>query len=502
MSVAFTKPPLRAVAISVNDGVQVTSDNFASVRQQVVSFYFYNCTSACAIGKWSSLRLSNLMELYVENCYNLKIRRADFWPSPKVRLINFVNTTIQSLEKYTFTDLPALRLLSLEGGLAKMPLFSTEIRAYLKDLHCGVAFEWFREWWENKHLLKSAQENEVYQIYPFQWGSDALNKSDVYLPIDCSAKPFPNGVTSIDFKQERFSVNDNLYNEMRQPGNPNDNESDDRYPEFSLEPMSVEECATQKLTDCQPKDCGGDLHRGYEIHDYGYCNNSATTFDRIHRAVIAMTRLPVRLVMVFLRDSTPIPFKDLAPIRRRIVVFELSECINNRATQKLHDLYWTNLVGFVTINCSDLVIMKSDFQNSRKLRQIFFRNTTIETLEENTFTNLPSLVSLALEYNLKCSEETADPLQPVMFTQRIRDYLFHLHCGCEFAWFRRWWSNNTARFMQIADDTGAYSIASALNSYYAFKEDQIPIDCAKPIPLGVEFINANQTEFSLNALEC
>ncbi|XP_055329620.1 uncharacterized protein LOC129582197 [Paramacrobiotus metropolitanus] len=513
MATAFAKPPLRAVWSTLYDGDQVAFHNFAPVRLQVVGFTLYNCTSIRATGKLSSLRLSNLLDLNLENCYNLKIRRADFSPSPKVRFINFVNTTIQSLETFTFTDLPALRLLSLENGLAQMQTFSSEIRAYLKELHCGVAFEWFRKWWENKHLMKSARFSEVYQIYPFPVGNEPLNKSNIYLPIDCAAKPFPVGAGSIDFKQERFSVNNDLYEEKWQNGNFSRTDGDDRYPEFSIEPLSPEECATQELSDCQQHDCGKDArfqryaYEVIELYDRGYCNASSGGLERIHRAVTAMTRLPIRPVMVYLEDRSPLAFNDMAEIRKRIVSFWLYNCVQERATRKLHDLYWTNVLEFMTVNCSELVIMKNDFENSMKLRQIFFWNTTIRTLEENTFTNLPSLVALSLQHNLKnlrsFEDELTEPRPPVMFTQRIRDYLFRLHCSCEFAWFRRWWSNNTARFIEIADQVdGAYQFFHAINSWYTFKKDQIPIDCAKPIPMGAEFITANQSEFSINALEC
>ncbi|XP_055329643.1 uncharacterized protein LOC129582214 isoform X2 [Paramacrobiotus metropolitanus] len=503
MAMAFTGRPLRPVWISLVDGDQVTFDNFAPVRQQVLLFTLSNCTSVRSTGRLSSLLLSNLLDLYVENCYNLKIRRADFWPSPKLRLITFANTTIQSLERFTFTDLPALRLLSLEAGLAQMQTFSSEIRAFLKELHCGLAFEWFREWWENKHLMTSAGDREVYQIYPFHWGNDAINNSQVYLPVDCAVKPFPTGAGSIDFQQQRFSINDNLYKEKWQPGDPKDSGSDDRYPEFSVASMSPEECATQNFAGCNdPGDCRtNDTRRAYQVSDY-----CGADLNRIRRVVTAISRLPLRAVLLDLDDSTVVEFKDFAPIRQQIVLFNFMSCVKERAMQKLHDLYLTNLIQLVTCNCSDLVITRSDFQNSVKLRQIFFYNTTIRALEENAFSNLPSLVGLSLEYNLQnlrtYEEELADPQLPVMFTQRIRDYLLHLHCGCEFAWFRRWWSNNTSRFTQIADTDGAYQIFSALNSFSGYGKYQIPIDCSKPIPMGAEFINVNQSEYSINAVEC
>ncbi|XP_055357122.1 uncharacterized protein LOC129602178 isoform X2 [Paramacrobiotus metropolitanus] len=210
MAAAFEQPPLRPVLVDLDDGEQVTSDNMAAVRNQVILLSLSYCVSPRTTGKLSSLRFPNLLDLSLNSCYSLKIKRSDFWQSMKIRIIEIFNGTIQSLEKNTFADLPALRVLSLEAGLDSMLTFSPEVRAYLKELHCGVAFEWFRRWWDNKHLLKKAAYNEVYQIYPSAWGNHAVNKREVYLPIDCVAKPFPIGAASINFNQERFSVSDDL----------------------------------------------------------------------------------------------------------------------------------------------------------------------------------------------------------------------------------------------------------------------------------------------------
>ncbi|XP_055340895.1 uncharacterized protein LOC129589975 isoform X2 [Paramacrobiotus metropolitanus] len=514
MAENFAQPPLRPVLVDLDDGEQVTSENMAAVRDQVVLLSLSNCVSARTTGKLSSLRFPNLLEFSLGSCYNLKIRRSDFWQSMKLRFIEFFNGTIQSLEKDTFADLPALRVLSLEAGLASISTFSAEIRTYLKELHCSTAFEWFRRWWDNKHLLKSANYSEVYQMYPSAWGNHALNKSEMYLPIDCAAKPFPTGTSSIDFSQERFSVNDDLYHEKWRPGDTAD--ADDRYPEFSIKPLSAEECVIQKLSQCYPSTCEDEQYRkNYITYQISFktdtdCRTNLSRSDRIQRVVNALIRLPIRPVTLEVDGRVPVLFAEMAPLRKRIIQYHLLEDAE-RGTAKLRDLYLTNLIEFMATNCSDLDIRKIDFERSKKLRQIMFHNTTIQTLEEGSFTDLPSLTFLSLEFALKTlrtfEEHLAEGdwwLRPVAFAQRMRDFLFHLHCSCEFAWFRRWWnSNNTVRFSPAVGHGKTAILTAVPHSQYTFyPADQIPIDCAQPIPLGSEYVNVNQTEFSAHEPVC
>ncbi|XP_055357118.1 uncharacterized protein LOC129602176 [Paramacrobiotus metropolitanus] len=513
MAVTFAQPPLRPVLVDLDDGELVTSENVAAVRNQVILLSLSNCVSPRTTGKLSSLRFPNLLDLSLNSCYNLKIRRSDFWQSMKLRVIEFFNGTIQSLEKDTFADLPALRVLSLEAGMASIPTFSPEIRSYLKELHCGMAFEWFRRWWDNKHLLKKANYSEVYQMYPSAWGNHAINESEMYLPIDCAAKPFPTGAPSIDFNQERFSVNDDLYGEKWLPGDVED--AEDRYPEFSIQPFTAEECAVQQLSYCHPLTCGETFIQGYLTYRLSFttdtgCYANVSGSERIQRAVNSIMRLPIRPVILEVHHRAPLLFADVAPVRKRIIQFHLYDD-SKRATAQILDLYLTNIVEFMAFHCSDLGIKKTDFERSRKLRQVLFYNTTIQTLEAGTFTDLPSLNFLSLEFNLRRMHTFEEIraydewwLRPVMFSQRTRDYLFHLHCSCEFAWFRRWWnSNNTVRLSPAVENDEIVSVMRVPYSEYLFYQaEQVPIDCAHPIPLGSEYVNVNQTEFSVNEPVC
>ncbi|XP_055357385.1 uncharacterized protein LOC129602404 [Paramacrobiotus metropolitanus] len=140
ISAGLSRSPKRAIAVDLYDGDYIVFDNFHTVRQQVVATAITNCISSRTVQKLAALRFSSLLELEIKHCYGLEIKRADFGQSNKITVITFEDTTIKMLEKGTFTDLPSLRVLSLELGMRNMAVFGRTIRDYLKKVHCGCDF--------------------------------------------------------------------------------------------------------------------------------------------------------------------------------------------------------------------------------------------------------------------------------------------------------------------------------------------------------------------------
>ncbi|XP_055355904.1 uncharacterized protein LOC129601188 isoform X2 [Paramacrobiotus metropolitanus] len=177
LAAALSQPPLKAVSISLNDGPQITFDNLAPIREPTVVFHLHNCRSPRATKTLAQLRLPHLLEFGAHDCRALDVRRADFWQSNKLRLIQFVNSTLESLEAGTFADLPGLRLLSLERGFSQMETFQEDVQTYLMRLHCGDNFEPFRRWWRVSGLLQQTTEGAVYRIEYDSWKNEELSKT-------------------------------------------------------------------------------------------------------------------------------------------------------------------------------------------------------------------------------------------------------------------------------------------------------------------------------------
>ncbi|XP_055349920.1 uncharacterized protein LOC129596615 [Paramacrobiotus metropolitanus] len=513
LALALSQPPLKAVSISLNDGPQISFDSLAPVRRQTVVFHLRNCRSSRATKKLAQLRMPHLLEFGAHDCRSLDVRRADFWPSIKLRLIQFVNCTLESLETGTFADLPGLRLLSLERGFSQMELFPEDVQAYLMRLHCGGEFEPLRRWWRVNGLLQQATEGSVYRIEYDSWKNEDMSKSDVFLPIDCAATPFPNGSASVDFTMEVFSVNEGL-----RPGlgdRPfNWTEIVDEFPTFSTEPVTETECQILSIAKCyylqrRPlRSCKNYPFTPEKVEGQPEPDCSGAAQKREMRELaLGMAKQRLRPTELVIGQEWNITSADLAPIRRTIVVFDVGGCTGSRATQTADELRLSSLLHFGIMECSDQVVQRSDFQRLPKLREILFSNTTLRSLEFDAFGALPDLRLLVPEFDffyMNGSDYSDAVTENLDLPPRIVDYVWRLHCGCDFAWFRQWWTNNTRLLHgQLTHAGEAWAFRDFVSNQPYYREDIfLPIDCAQPIPRVAASINTTETAFSRHAEPC
>ncbi|XP_055348084.1 uncharacterized protein LOC129595182 [Paramacrobiotus metropolitanus] len=529
LAFSLSKPPLKAISVSLHDGEHINSGTLSAVRDQTLVLHLHNCTSSRVTNKLSQLRMPHLLEFGLHNCRDLNVRRADFYQSRKLRLIQFVNTTVDVLEADTFTDLPALRLLSLESGLSGMEVFDNNVQVYIARLHCSCEFQWFRRWWQANGLLREALEGEIYNIPYDSWRNWNVTRNDVVLPVDCSS--LPNGSASIDFTQQVYSANEELYKEKRNTecyttttstGNVHS------YPLFSTEPRTDKECrlvltypcAMDRLmwdvTVCAPSVLES-YNASYAMDVIEFYNGTNATFDTRSCSIERVLTDTKRLVTVMAKQSpwaillsmaekevTALQMADLQPVRPLIIAFNLLNCTTARCTNRINTLNLFNLVHVAMMDCRDLDVKRKDFQRTKKLRVIEFWNATIRTLEVNVFSDLPAVRVVALELDI-ISSSAPVPGTPVdVLDHRVRDYLFRLHCSCEFAWYREWWQNNTAplRHTEVPEG-GVYIFPSSWqNQQYRRGELFLPIDCAVEIPTAAASVNLTQEEFSRNEPKC
>ncbi|XP_055355861.1 uncharacterized protein LOC129601153 [Paramacrobiotus metropolitanus] len=497
LAVSLSQPPVRAVSLTLYDNEQLTFDTVAPVRKLSVVLNFYNCVSSRATAKLYELRLTNLQSFNINDCYGLVVKKTDFWQSLRLKMILFVNSTLQHLEPGTFTDLPGLRLLSMESYLDQMEVFNDQLRDYIKRLHCGCEYAWLRQFLNSNRLLGNVSDHDIYYIRTYSFWNSAMAKREIYLPIDCAAESFPLGNNSIDFTQERFSVNENSYANKWHEGCKNESsDADEAFPDFTLEVMTPEECAVQADIRCASNDTYVNCTLGAETGGYGIlgidCNNESA-LNRIKRLVVSIAKLPLRPIELDVSDQTAITSDDIAPVRRQIISYILENCTSPRASSKLRQLVLPNLLEYSIWHCSNLVVKRSDFQYSQKLRKIAFYNTTIRTLDENAFTTLPALRILSLEQAMW----TLTPLD-----ERLRGYLFRLHCSCEFAGFRRWWNNNTALLRSVAEGEVLNFAGGWQNLIYERTDVYLPVDCKSNYPKEKLDIAYNATSFSVHEPYC
>ncbi|XP_055340978.1 uncharacterized protein LOC129590029 [Paramacrobiotus metropolitanus] len=287
----------------------------------------------------------------------------------------------------------------------------------------------------------------------------------------------------------------------------------DDFPNFQAGPLSPEECSVRQISICNPfyafeRDCTGYTAYQISVSEERYmgevspvvhqCDADAARAD-VRKQAAAIARLPLRPVRLTIKGGIPVNGSDVSPIRNQIVIVDVLVSQDPRTTGQLRNLGLINLVHYNTFRCFDLDIKKSDFKASKKLRMIAFFNSTIRTLEAGTFMDLPFLSVLTLEQLHQYVNETK---VPATFDQHFRDYLSRLHCNCNFAWFRRWWSTNSA-LLRTVERSEIYSFIGAWSNPVITKEEMyVPIDCAEAVPFGQGNVNFNQTEYSLNDDMC
>ncbi|XP_055349136.1 uncharacterized protein LOC129596010 [Paramacrobiotus metropolitanus] len=483
ITTAMSKPPLRPIFLALYDSEKVTLSNLQAVQRQTVALSISYCISNRPTQKLTQLRFTNLLQFQLLHCYGMEIKKNDFSQSSKIKIIAFTNTTILSLEQDTFTDLPALKLLSLEYGLNQMDTFTKSLRDYLKKLHCSCEFQWFRDWWSsNQDLLREAKKDEIFNILG-QFGSPPVSKAETYLPIDCAVDSHSIGPASIDHKQYRFSINE-----------PDDcpaklENAKDTFPTFSISPMTAAECSAQFTANCQPWDhtkwdCP--FNKRFEVN----CNRKVR-INEVTGMVEAIVKSPVRPVGLFVYDGSAFSLTSIAPVRKQVVRYQLVYCTSSRSSEKLREVRLPNLLAFTLMHCYDLVAQKADFEYSQKIRVAVFRNSTFLSLESDTFSQLLGLRILSLEYDLNTAPT---------FSPEASNYLQHLHCWCDFASFRAW-RKCQVQLLRTAEEGVVYHIPDGYsNSRYNEGNIYLPIDCnAYPFPGRIDL---RQTEFSLNEPDC
>ncbi|XP_055342633.1 uncharacterized protein LOC129591124 [Paramacrobiotus metropolitanus] len=129
--------------------------------------------------------------------------------------------------------------------------------------------------------------------------------------------------------------------------------------------------------------------------------------------------------------------------------------------------------------------------------------STIAALEAYTFTDLPQLESLMLEYGLRQElkqlqdGDSSEEIMPAILTQADFVVVRRLHCDCSFAWFRNFLKRKphltSAKRRGAVATIGSYKTSVILN--YADMPSVLSVDCSRD--LTFDNIQAG-TQFSYN----
>ncbi|XP_055355318.1 uncharacterized protein LOC129600764 [Paramacrobiotus metropolitanus] len=194
----------------------------------------------------------------------------------------------------------------------------------------------------------------------------------------------------------------------------------------------------------------------------------------------------MRQIIVDLPDKIYITANLWSPVRPQIVVYQTYNCSSAETTAKVSGM--SSLLSLYLKYCDGLVIQKTHFQGTPKLRWVRMVYSSIAALEKGTFLNLLDLRLLSLEISFFYTP----------FTETGRAFIGRLHCQTELAWYRRFLQRNPV--LLAAKLPGeVYHVNERWQSVGLGKSEiYYPVDCSKEIPLNHSAVNFNIEAYSLN----
>ncbi|XP_055328884.1 uncharacterized protein LOC129581698 [Paramacrobiotus metropolitanus] len=216
-AVTVAKIPLRAIRLHLLDSREryAAPDAFQPIRRQIVVAMFIRCRDCRFTSVLSVFGLVSVMDIALQLCYGLVIRKADFYGLQRLQVLTFVSSTLRTLEPETFSTLSSLEVLSLEFDLLNPTclLFNvtrSQQLEYLHRLHCSCDFADFRRWRKtNKALREEVEAGEIMYVEG-ALGSGPFRRSDLFYPVDCLADLLNDTDAAINFTQLEYSVNEPL----------------------------------------------------------------------------------------------------------------------------------------------------------------------------------------------------------------------------------------------------------------------------------------------------
>ncbi|XP_055345337.1 uncharacterized protein LOC129593158 [Paramacrobiotus metropolitanus] len=212
VTTALGEPPLRPITVQLTEQ-QVTTQALFPVERLVISLVIQPCSAHDPTAQLPRFSFVNLQQLELVNCWDLRIRKADFQLLPKLKFIRFMMTTILYLEEGTFTNLLELQAIAWHENLSKsFPVSSADsfsysgtdhlaavrMRSYLKRIHCDCEYKWLRKWLKDKNMLKGSPANSDYFYNVVNGGNIEIELNDVYIPTDCAVTSFPADLSMIN----------------------------------------------------------------------------------------------------------------------------------------------------------------------------------------------------------------------------------------------------------------------------------------------------------------
>ncbi|XP_055349642.1 uncharacterized protein LOC129596393 [Paramacrobiotus metropolitanus] len=171
---------------------------------------------------------------------------------------------------------------------------------------------------------------------------------------------------------------------------------------FDISPLRVRECEARPHGICSARslrssDCRFHLSdsKDYQTHVTLHCEWTSMkniTKDIFKKQTVAIsTRSKNRAVSVEILNDTVLDPEVIGPIRDQVAVLKIQGSRDNNITSRVGLLRMTRLLHILLERCQPLIIRQPDFSPMQNLRMILFYATAIQSVQPETFVDLPQL---------------------------------------------------------------------------------------------------------------
>ncbi|XP_055347261.1 uncharacterized protein LOC129594552 [Paramacrobiotus metropolitanus] len=176
----------------------------------------------------------------------------------------------------------------------------------------------------------------------------------------------------------------------------------------------------------------------------------------------------------------PVHYDVIDPVRQLLIELHVLRCVTATITGKIYAAgTLPNLVTLELQGGRNLTIRKRDFSQMQNVQMIRFVISTIAMIETHTFTDLPRLKSLMLEYDLGLELMALHRGHESPLTEADFAVVRRLHCDCSLAWLRNFLKQKL--HLAAPKETGEVAVIGSYRTPAVTTHEEFPsvfsVDC-------------------------
>ncbi|GAV06148.1 hypothetical protein RvY_16179 [Ramazzottius varieornatus] len=254
-----------------------------------------------------------------------------------------------------------------------------------------------------------------------------------------------------------------------------------KHAQFQIRDIDRRQCSSVNTANCRVMPGSKNCKRGFGL--ITQCEAAADNLE-VGQFLTNIGRLNASRGMEFtIKGRRTFSNDDFAPAADVIIILIIAD-FDGLAMSMLRSLNLPAITHIGLSNCRNVVIGQDDFLFFPRLTMLVLYNSTVARIEQGAYESLPLLQQVAFDGGI--------PLDGTMTVEQ-RDYLWLLHCDCQYKWLRKFLDKN--RNLITAKQAGEVHAFGGIMSHSAtIRQMYAPVDCARKDLIG----ELTQIPFTVN----